>query len=362
MDAGNTPLLSTPTTPLRLPSHTAVVDISGAASLGATPTFATYSTGYVTVSASTTSPAPTETVSSSATSVAHTSKPSLSTGALVGIIVGAVGGALILALLGLLCLRRRKRTRSNYPTKSNTFDSTGSQPEHVLLTQPYSSIGSRDLIAEKDSPTTLASMLETPLSRPTLLPQNPRHSYDSLNASAPYSGLAAAAPKPRSSLPPSPSFPNQNQNQSQSQSQSSHQQSLLSHSISEGPFARSISDALASGPLSRGLSNSSHSSHHSHPQSLHLNRNLSSASGPISPRTVSTVRGEAEEFEEYHDVPIYGDARHTPTVYESHPSLLQAPFLSEEGMSAEEIARLEEEERRIDAAIAAAEAGGGGRR
>jgi hypothetical protein len=67
------------------------------------------------------------------------------------------------------------------------------------------------------------------------------------------------------------------------------------------------------------------------------------------------VRGEGEEFEEYHDVPIYGDARHTPTVYESHPSLLQAPFLSEEGMSAEEIARLEEEERRIDAAIEEAE-------
>jgi hypothetical protein len=66
------------------------------------------------------------------------------------------------------------------------------------------------------------------------------------------------------------------------------------------------------------------------------------------------VRGEGEDFEEYHDVPIYGDARHTPTVYQSHPSL-QAPFLSEEGMSEEEIARLEEEERRIDAAIAEAE-------
>ena len=53
-------------------------------------------------------------------------------------------------------------------------------------------------------------------------------------------------------------------------------------------------------------------------------------------------------------MPIYGDARHTPTVYESHPSL-QAPFLSDEGMSVEEIARLVEEERRIDAVIAAAE-------
>ena len=106
-----------------------------------------------------------------------------------------------------------------------------------------------------------------------------------------------------------------------------HSQSLLSRELSDG-----------SGPLTRGLSD---------------------ASGPISPRSI--VRGEGEEFEEYHDVPIYGDARHTPTVYQSHPSL-QAPFLSEEGMSAEEIARLEEEERRIDAAIAAAEAEDGGRR
>tara|TARA_R110002060_G_scaffold40015_4_gene51262 strand:- start:118 stop:228 length:111 start_codon:yes stop_codon:yes gene_type:complete len=34
---------------------------------------------------------------------------------------------------------------------------------------------------------------------------------------------------------------------------------------------------------------------------------------------------------------------------------MQSPFLSEEGMTPEEVARLEEEERRIDAAIAEAE-------
>jgi hypothetical protein len=41
-----------------------------------------------------------------------------------------------------------------------------------------------------------------------------------------------------------------------------------------------------------------------------------------------------------------------PKVYKG---ALQAPFLSEPGMSAEEVARLEEEERRIDEAIAEAE-------
>ena len=62
-------------------------------------------------------------------------------------------------------------------------------------------------------------------------------------------------------------------------------------------------------------------------------------------------------------MPIYGDARHTPTLYESSPSFMQTPFLHDaEGMSEAEIARLEEEERRIDAAIAAAEATQAGRR
>lgn len=51
-------------------------------------------------------------------------------------------------------------------------------------------------------------------------------------------------------------------------------------------------------------------------------------------------------------MPTYGDTRHTPRVYESAS---QTPFLSEPGMSEEELTRLEDEERRIDAAIAAAE-------
>jgi hypothetical protein len=77
-----------------------------------------------------------------------------------------------------------------------------------------------------------------------------------------------------------------------------------------------------------------------------VSRGVSDASGPISPRSARTRDGE--DFEEYHDEPIYGDARHVPQVYEG---ALQAPFLSTRGMTAEEL----EEERRIDLAIAEAE-------
>lgn len=85
-----------------------------------------------------------------------------------------------------------------------------------------------------------------------------------------------------------------------------------------------------------------------HTEVSNISRGLSDASGPMSPR--STVRGDFEE--PYHDVPIYGDARHIPQVYQGN---MQAPFLSEPGMTDEELTRLEEEERRIDAAILEAE-------
>jgi hypothetical protein len=56
-------------------------------------------------------------------------------------------------------------------------------------------------------------------------------------------------------------------------------------------------------------------------------------------------------------MPIYGDARHSPQVFQGNERTLggaSSPFVTEE-MSPEEAARLEEEERRIDAAIAEAE-------
>jgi hypothetical protein len=83
---------------------------------------------------------------------------------------------------------------------------------------------------------------------------------------------------------------------------------------------------------------------------------MSEASAPLSPRTERSLSTYSVP---YSDIPTYGETRHTPQLYES-PS--QTPFLSEPGMSAEELSRLEEEERRIDAAIAAAEAAEASRR
>jgi len=58
-------------------------------------------------------------------------------------------------------------------------------------------------------------------------------------------------------------------------------------------------------------------------------------------------------------MPVYGDARHSARMYSAGERQgVKAPFLTEDGMSAEEVARLEEEERRIDAAIAEAERSG----
>jgi hypothetical protein len=74
-----------------------------------------------------------------------------------------------------------------------------------------------------------------------------------------------------------------------------------------------------------------------------------------------TVSTPPDDYEEYRDtpMPVYGDARHSPRVYSTEERHgVKAPFLTEEGMSAEEVARLEEEERRIDAAIAEAERSG----
>ncbi|KAI9053452.1 hypothetical protein LZ554_002410 [Drepanopeziza brunnea f. sp. 'monogermtubi'] len=75
-----------------------------------------------------------------------------------------------------------------------------------------------------------------------------------------------------------------------------------------------------------------------------------SSSGLQSPQSL-------QGFEQYHDIPItYGDARHSPQVVPENLNSVRAPFLhSEEGLSAEEMERLEDEERRIDAAIAEAE-------
>jgi hypothetical protein len=126
--------------------------------------------------------------------------------------------------------------------------------------------------------------------------------------------------------------------------------SILETRPSSGPYDHLSSSAPYTGPAGNvrrqptvGTMNTS------------LSRAISNVSGPVSPR--STARGAEAEFEEpyhqpYQDVPVYGETRHTPQLYQG---ALQAPFLSEPGMSDEELSRLEEEERRIDAAIAEAE-------
>jgi hypothetical protein len=160
------------------------------------------------------------------------------------------------------------------------------QPEHVMLTQNMHT-GSRDLIAEKEISDPPTSVIETPIQE--YLP--PTHIPSNSHALSPFDDTPSAPYSgPAAAIP-----------------------------------RRKPTAATMAPTVSRGVSD---------------------ASGPISPRSARTRDGE--DFEEYHDEPIYGDARHVPQVYEG---ALQAPFLSTRGMTAEEL----EEERRIDLAIAEAE-------
>ncbi|KAL2072493.1 hypothetical protein VTL71DRAFT_11836 [Oculimacula yallundae] len=172
------------------------------------------------------------------------------------------------------------------------------QPEQVMLTRSmHTDSFSRNLITEKADST--ASAAATPIDEPALLPMQ-RHSalspYSPL-PSLPYTGAAATIPR------------------------------------------RKPTAATMASTVSRGLSTTSETT----------------SSGARSPRS-----GD-DSFEQYHDVvPIYGDARHVPQVFVGSSGTeaargVQSPFLEEEGMTPEEVARLEEEERRIDAAIAEAE-------
>ncbi|KAG4436896.1 hypothetical protein IFR05_007622 [Cadophora sp. M221] len=168
------------------------------------------------------------------------------------------------------------------------------QPEQVMLTQSmHTDSFSRNLITEKEDPTVSAAA--TPIDEPASVLPIQRHSalatYEPV-PSAPYNRAAATVPR------------------------------------------RKPTAATMASTVSRGLSTTSGTS----------------SSGARSPRS-------GDGFEQYHDVvPIYGDTRHVPQVFLGNSARgLQSPFLSEEGMTPEEVARLEEEERRIDAAIAEAE-------
>jgi len=223
-------------------------------------------------------------------------KSGLPMGAIIGIAIG--GAAILFAILvfAFLCYRRRRRAKT--------------PSEQVLLAENMKhhpqSLEKLEVDISNHSANSgmLGSILET---RPSSGP------YDHVQSSAPYSGPL-------------------------------------------GPHRRTLSSQLAVAPapatLSRGPSDASIQTPVS-PSTIPGNDARSLNRRSIDARSVSIYD------EPYQDIPLYGDARHMPQVYNSQnlPFLSQSPtpFLSEPGMSQEEIERLEEEERRIDAAIAEAE-------
>ncbi|KAH8657421.1 hypothetical protein BGZ60DRAFT_130638 [Tricladium varicosporioides] len=271
----------------------------------------------------TTIPQSPETASSAAVSGASTKSSSggLSVGAKAGIAVGALGVLFLLLLAALFFLRRahqRKRAHNS---------------EQVMLNRSIAN-DSRDLMAEKEAEHTSPSSFDAPVpvfagemgtgERPG---SGGRHSalspYEQI-PSQPYSGTAAAIPRRKAAT------------------------GIQSNTQSRGLDSIPASEPLSgSGLVSRGVSNAS--------------TNIISPRSPGAPSS-SDPSDRSHEFEEYHDVPVYGDARHVPQVFNGG---LQAPFLADgsgDSLSSAEAARLaeEEEERRIDAAIAEAERAKGG--
>lgn len=293
--------LTVPTAVLPVVSSTAFVVVSGLPTATPAPTLeASPATGSATAMATfhaltmTTSvpPTGTTTVQPSGTSSTAQTDPAVSksskAGLSTGAIIGIAIGGFFAILLALLV--------GFFCYRRNRRLKAERTPEQVLLTHHMHS-GSRDLMAEK---TGSGGPFFAPIAgtRPSSEP------YDHLSASAPYNG--PVGPGRLSPLPQGSLVPQRN-------------------------------------PTSATF-------HTTHTDVSDMSRGLSNASGPISPR--STVRGEGDFEDPYHDVPIYRDARHIPQVYQGNP---QAPLLSEPGMTDEELTRLEEEERRIDAAILEAE-------
>jgi hypothetical protein len=241
-----------------------------------------------------------------------------------------VGGAAVLAIVAFLifaCLRRRRND---------------SEARHTLLQDDAS--GSRDMIhgtqAEKHASVAPAvpmlSFLET---GPT------SNSFDHLELSEPYSGPAGPMQRSRpssSTLTPDPSA-------------STAVPASQGATLAPGAIGVAASAGAGAGAaLAARRSIASTIPEEESPIVPNRLSQMTAMTAPLSPR--STTRSVSAYSVPYSDNPTYGDvSRHTPQVYES-PS--QTPFLSEPGMSAEELSRLEEEERRIDAAIAEAEAAG----
>ncbi|KAM3086666.1 hypothetical protein ACMFMG_000792 [Clarireedia jacksonii] len=289
-------------TPLSVTASSIFLSQSGAtASLAPTQqSSSSTSTSYiatVTTPPSANTPTPTNAADVSSTPASKSSSSSgLSLGAKIGIALGALGFIFLLLLAALFLIRRRRRTHP--PNTSQT-------PENHLLASPFQNNDSRDLyVAEKLAPTTIQEReTHTPLTSYT---EHDTSSHQHL----PLPGSAFTTSTP---VPISP-------RRSQAATTISRDASVA--------VSRAVSDASqVSRPGSRELGIGERSLFDQEPYTddvSHSGAGGSSSSGNLN----------------------------VPKVYKG---ALQAPFLSEPGMSAEEVARLEEEERRIDEAIAEAE-------
>jgi hypothetical protein len=297
----STPVLSISNSPVR--STTPITQPAAPTSSAVTVTAPAWTTTYT--------PVPSATAAASQSDASGSSHSKLGTGPIVGIAVGGAVVLILIAFLAFFCVRRRR---------------PDSEAKEMLLQD--GSAGSRDALhgvqGEKRPSSIIPSvpMLSFLETRPSSGP------FDHLERSEPYFGPAGPMVRSR---PPSTAVPGA---------------STTTASTSTA-LAAGAAGAAAVAAAKRVSSTA---------ESLMVPDHMSEASAPLSPRTERSLSTYSVP---YSDIPTYGETRHTPQLYES-PS--QTPFLSEPGMSAEELSRLEEEERRIDAAIAAAEAAEASRR
>jgi hypothetical protein len=294
----STPVLSISNSPVR--STTPITQPAAPTSSAVTVTASAWTTTYT--------PVPSATSPASQSDASGSSHSKLGTGPIVGIAVGGAVVLILIAFLAFFCVRRRR---------------PDSEAKEMLLQD--GSAGSRDALhgvqGEKRPSSIIPSvpMLSFLETRPSSGP------FDHLERSEPYFGPAGPMVRSR---PPSTAVPGASTTAS------------TSTALAAGALGASAGAAGAAAVAAAKRVSST-------AESLMVPDHMSEAPSPHTERSLSTYSVP------YSDIPTYGETRHTPQLYES-PS--QTPFLSEPGMSAEELSRLEEEERRIDAAIAAAEA------
>ncbi|KAF7878860.1 hypothetical protein EAF04_000063 [Stromatinia cepivora] len=259
---------------------------------------------------------------------ASTSKSrGLSLGAKIGIALGVIILVFVLLLALLLLLRRRRKNSPPNPSRT---------PENLLLNSSLKNNDSRDLSVAEKLNLTDRTDTSTPLtSHGVVMPYD--HDDD---LPAPGSAFTANTPVPISPR------------RSQAANTLRSDVGSMGISIASG-ISRPVSPM---GGNNEGITISRENSHEridersifdQEPYTDNIN-GASAASGAMGVNAASGALGAiiaAQTRTQSSNLDI-------PKVYKG---TLQAPFLSEPGMSAEEVARLEEEERRIDEAIAEAD-------